>query len=368
MLLFGDKFAMGVLRDPVTATIGAIGAGTSLLGGLFGSSAADKAAKIQQQNATKVAGMAQQAGDVSLEAGKDSVAAGNAAAANASQAAGSAATGVQQATGTANNTLGGVVNLETSNLQPYLAAGAQGVNSLAGALAPGGSLTQQFSGPDPNNVSSTPEYQFQEQQGLQALQRSAAATGSLGTGGTLKAITQYGQGLASTSYQQAYNNALNTFQTNRNNALSGFTTLAGIGQGATANYQGALQNFGNQSSTNLINSGIYSGNADTAAAQYGGNATLQGAAQNLTSTGQNLSATKDAIDALTGGANAQAQGTVNSANAWSGALGGVSNAVTGGLTLGALLKNPGSTGVNPKQGVVDANGNSVYPANYGGGL
>jgi hypothetical protein len=59
---------------------------------------------------------------------------------------------------------------------------------------------------------------------------------------------------------------------------------------------------------------------------------------------------------MTGGANAQAAGTIGSANAWSGALGGVANAAgqVGGYyqqknLLDWLKKNPGVFG-NPAIG------------------
>lgn len=244
-----------------------ISGGTSIIGGLIGSHAAKSAAQIQQENAQKMADM----------------------------------TG--QAVNTANTKLGDIFGGETSQINPYLTAGAQGVNDLSSALAPGGSLTQQFAF-DPSQVANTPEYKFQLQQGQQAVQNSAAAAGGLFSGGTLKGLTQFGQGLASTSYQQAYNNALNTFQTNRNNTFQGLTSLTGIGQNAVGQYNAAAQNYGNQFSNN----------------------TLQGNQQ--------------IVQALTGGANAQAAGTVGSANAWQSALGGVGNAAA---NYYAASKNPYGT-------------------------
>ena len=86
-----------------------------------------------------------------------------------------------------------------------------------------------FQAPTAAEAAATPGYQFQFDQGLNALQRSQAATGITG-GGAAKAAEQYGQGLASTNYQQAYNDALGTYGTNLNTA-----------QGALANQSGTIQ-------------------------------------------------------------------------------------------------------------------------------
>jgi hypothetical protein len=58
--------------------------------------------------------------------------------------------------------------------------------------------------PDYDLFRETPGYQFQLEQGQQAVERSAAARGDLQSGNTLAAVTQYGQGLA----DQTFNNYL----------------------------------------------------------------------------------------------------------------------------------------------------------------
>ncbi len=62
----------------------------------------------------------------------------------------------------------------------------------------------------------TPGYQFTQQQAMDAIQRSAAAKGTLLTGGTLKALQGNAAGLASTTYQQAVQNAQNLYTTGLN--------------------------------------------------------------------------------------------------------------------------------------------------------
>ena len=119
-----------------------------------------------------------------------------------------------------------------------------------------------------NDLYSDPSYQFRLDQGLKAVQRSAAARGGLLSGGTLKGLNDYAQGAASQEYGQAYGR-WNDTQTNTFNRLA---SVAGLGQTA---------------------------NQSTAAA----GAQASGTIGNL----------------LTQGANAQAAGIIGSSNAWTGA-------------------------------------------------
>ena len=57
---------------------------------------------------------------------------------------------------------------------------------------------------NPSSITSTPGYQFAYDQGLEAVNRTAAAKGQLGSGNRLYDLTKYGQGLAS----QTYNNTV----------------------------------------------------------------------------------------------------------------------------------------------------------------
>jgi hypothetical protein len=117
-----------------------------------------------------------------------------------------------------------------------------GVTALSGLANP--DFQKTFSQSD---FQKDPGYDFRMQQGQQAIERSAAANGGLQSGGTLKALTQYGQNFASNEYQNAYNR-FNNDQTNRFNRLS---SIAGLGQ--TANTQNAAsgQNYANQVGANI---------------------------------------------------------------------------------------------------------------------
>lgn len=309
---------------PVTAAIGGIG---SIVGGIIQGHAASSAAKIQSQAAQKVADMATQAGNT---AKSDVNAATGTAIGRTDAATGTAIDTVNAKTDQANSTLSNVYSDQKSNLDPYLQAGQQGVTSLASMLQPGGELTKQFAF-DPSHIQDDPGYQFRLQQGQQAVERSAAAGGSLQGGGTLKAITQYGQGLASTEFGNAYDRALKTFQTNRTNTLSSLGALTGIGQTATGQFNSAAQNFGDQSSSNTFRSGQLDAQTGTQGAQFGAGLGVQGAEYGGNA---GINAARIAGDALTGGANAQAAGKITAGNAYSGAVSGVGSA----LTLGSMLK------------------------------
>jgi hypothetical protein len=137
-----------------------------------------------------------------------------------------------------------------------------------------GSLNKQFSF-NPTDLQNEPGYQFQLQQGQNALDRRAAAGGSFFSGAGLQAASNFNQDLAGTSYNNAYNRALNTFQTNRTNTLNPLQALAGQGQSA-ANNMGQIQTGTGNALANLY-SGL--GNAQGASRIAQGNA-LSGAIGN----------------------------------------------------------------------------------------
>jgi hypothetical protein len=207
------------LAGPIISGIG------SLFGGLFGASSASHAA--QQQIAAE------------------------------QQAQGQLQNSENQALGFQQNILG----QNQSNYAPYLSAGANATGNLNEMLGtPGQGLltpwTNTFTAPTAAQAEQTPGYQFQLQQGENAIQNSAAARGGLLSGQTLADMNSFGQGLASTNYQNTFNNALqqynsayNTFQNNQNNTYNRLFGMSNQGLNATGqmgnlNQMGA-QNFGN---------------------------------------------------------------------------------------------------------------------------
>jgi len=152
---------------------------------------------------------------------------------------------------------------------PWHDAGRGALDLITPGIQAGGEFNRSFTIDD---FTKDPGYQFRMDEGMKGLQGSAAARGGLLSGGTLKALTKYGQNYASGEYQNAYNR-YNTDLTNRFNRLS---SVAGIGQ--TAN--NALASAGNTNTEQQI--GAQYGGANSRASGYVGMANaLSGGAQSL---------------------------------------------------------------------------------------
>jgi hypothetical protein len=121
---------------------------------------------------------------------------------------------------------------------------------------------------DEGTLQNTPGYQFNLDQGLKAVGNSAAARGLGVSGAALKGAASYATGLADSTYQSQFNNAV-TNQTNTYNRLMGAATL---GENAGAQ-TGA---YGTQTATNIGNNTIGAGNALAASSNAIGN-TISGA-------------------------------------------------------------------------------------------
>ncbi|MDE2098401.1 MAG: hypothetical protein KGL39_14200 [Patescibacteria group bacterium] len=197
------------------------------------------------------------------------------------------------------------VNLTATNPSAVQSQPPLNTNGALNATSLNEQWATPFQAPTEAQVEQTPGYQFQLDQGLQAIQRSAAAQGNLLTGGTSKDLNNYAQGMASTNYQQAYNNALNQyqqnyniFQNNQSNQWNKLAALSGIGQTSASQLSNAGQNYAN----NAANTGM------TGAAAVGQQANNAAAAQ--------------------------ASGYVGAANAWGGTAQSLGN-----LPLYALALN-----------------------------
>lgn len=204
-------------------------------------------------------------------------------------------------------------NTSQQQQAPWLQAGQGGLNALQYGLGTGGtangsgvaqgSLTtpygQSFTAPTGLTEQNDPGYQARLQLGTDAIQKSAAARGSVVTGGTAKALDTYGQDYASNEYGNVYNRALNTFDTNYNayntnqaNQYNKLAGLAGAGQATAAGMAQQGQAASNNVTSNLLTSGQQIGqninNAGAATASgYVGQANayssgLTGAANSLT--------------------------------------------------------------------------------------
>lgn len=173
-------------------------------------------------------------------------------------------------------------NTQQSNLAPWLQTGQGAIQTLSGLvpqLNAAGANYPSFTAPTAEQAQQTPGYQFALQQGEQGVQNSAAARGGLLSGNTLAAEQQYGQGLASTTYQQTYNNALqsyqqayNQFQNQQTNTYNRYANLAGLGQTAAAQ----LGQEGQAAAANTANIDLNTGAQQGASLQNAAAATASG--------------------------------------------------------------------------------------------
>jgi len=163
----------------------------------------------------------------------------------------------------------------TSNLTPYMQAGTTNLNAYqnqpatsTAALSTAYNNAQSLS--DPRTLSmaqlqATPSYQFNLQQGTAATQASAAARGLGVSGAALKGASNYASGLASSTYQNAFNQnqaaytdasqqfanqttaqntAFNQLQGTVNTGQNAANTLANYGQQSQNAISGAYGNIG----------------------------------------------------------------------------------------------------------------------------
>lgn len=91
----------------------------------------------------------------------------------------------------------GALNQAVGNYNPYLKTGAGASTTLGNALGINGA---QGNAAAQGAFQAGPGYQFAMDQGNQAALRAASAGGSLTSGNTLTALTQFGQGLANQEY------------------------------------------------------------------------------------------------------------------------------------------------------------------------
>jgi hypothetical protein len=125
-----------------------------------------------------------------------------------------------------------------------------------------GSLTKPFTAED-YLANKDPGYQFQLQQGDQAVQnRNAAGSGSV-SGAALKDIASYNQEYAKTGYQSAYDR----WTTNMNNTFARLSGIATLGQNAASQTGAQGVAVGQQQSANTT----AAGNAAAAAQANMGN-------------------------------------------------------------------------------------------------
>ena len=162
-------------------------------------------------------------------------------------------------------------------MQPWMESGKAALERINTGIANGSFDVSKYGMDD---LVKDPGYQFRLDAGIKALEGSAAARGKLVSGDQLKGLTNYAEASAS----QEFGNAFARTQAERDAAFNRDLALSGNGQNAAAGVIGA-----NQATTGQV------------------------------------------IGQRTQGANATAQGYINSANAWSNAATGVATSLNTGI-------------------------------------
>lgn len=131
------------------------------------------------------------------------------------------------------------------DLAPWREAGGKAVTTLGGKVEAG-----------PGEFTTSPGYEFRVQEGLNAIQQSAAGKGKLLSGQTLKGIEEFGQNIASNEYD----NWLRQWY----NSLVPYQNLAGLGGQISAQGAQIYGNYASQAGQAIGQAGLYN-----AAAMYG---------------------------------------------------------------------------------------------------
>lgn len=143
-------------------------------------------------------------------------------------------------------------NRRLRQLAPYREAGTSALPQYQEAIGTQPTYAGVVAG-----MANDPGYQFELQQGTNAVQGSAAARGLLRSGRTLKDLTSYAQGLAAARAGDAFTRELGAFN-NKQNQLFNLAQLGANAAGAPSNLaQLALQQGQNRADafTNLGNIG-----------------------------------------------------------------------------------------------------------------
>ena len=218
------------------------------------------------------------------------------------EAAEGAAGGVEAGVERSQDILGGVREDARGLTQPFTSSGGEAVRTLAGI----GQNPEEFK----FNPEEDPGFQFRLKEGQKALERSAAARGGLQSGGTLKSLARFSQGVASDEFQRAFDR----FDTNRKFRAGTLSNVAGLGLRGVGQQLTADSEFGGRSLVNISKGAATAGRFRVGGAESSGRLKVAG--------------TQAATNVDLSGASAKAAGEIGSANAWATFLGNAGNLAT----------------------------------------
>lgn len=267
-------------------------------------------------------------------------------------------------------------------LQP-LSALANGRSGLTAGLLPAQIAGSAASGKlmdyltNPGSYQASPAFQFERDQGLNAITNAASATGA--GGNTQEAAAKFAEGLAGqdyfntlTSLQSLAGLGVNAAGTSAGVGAGAATSLGGIGQSAAANLTGAQTgsatdllaneaaaataraNIGASSAGQLTSSAVGAQGdlasiiANAMSQLYGGSlSSSQSAAALLGNLGSSIGSTavgagNNISSNIIGAGNAAAAGQIGSANALAGGINGATSGIGNNLLLLSLLGKGGA--------------------------
>lgn len=145
-------------------------------------------------------------------------------------------------------------NQTREDLAPFRHLGYGASERMSSMLKPGGFVDERF---DASKMADDPGYAFRMSEGLKALERSGSAKGQTLSGGAMKSLADYSQGLAS----QEYGKAFDRWSQNRATQWNMLTGAANLGASGVAQ---------------TVQAGTIAANAQSEAAAGAGNAAAAG--------------------------------------------------------------------------------------------
>lgn len=150
---------------------------------------------------------------------------------------------------------------------PWREIGAQSLQQLQAGIKSGAYTPGKFT----FDFKADPGYQFRLQEGVNAIDASAAARGRLNSGAQDRALSRYASDLASQEYGNAFNRAVTQYgmeSGRKQNQFNQLASLANVGQVANQADANARQNM----ASNVTQSTLATGNAIAQNAINQGNA------------------------------------------------------------------------------------------------
>lgn len=150
-----------------------------------------------------------------------------------------------------------LADTQREDFAPWRDIGEQSLNQLYEGVKSGQYLPDEFkfTGMD---LYKDPGYQFRMEQGVEALDKSAAARGLLLSGAQQKALTDYGQNMGSQEYANAYARYADQYTREANRRANEYNMLSALssqGQASAAQQAGATSQLAQTEGNILSNLG-----------------------------------------------------------------------------------------------------------------